>query len=234
MPFRWLLPLAIALGGVAPATVAQQPLPPGSPPAESLPETVGLVPALPDPPAGPCDCLIPPAACRPRLEPDYVQFLSGVSRKSGLGPTVPTFDFTPITARVGWYLTDPMAPGAVSVLFDYSTDIVTNGFGHFVTGPAVAIRYERRPDRVLVPYVHAGVGLAFNDAYRDQKQRAIGALTEFYDHAGAGVRYRFAPHWSLDAEVLLQHISNASTASRNLGVTNVGYLGGLTYTFGGP
>ena len=31
-----------------------------------------------------------------------------------------------------------------------------------------------------------------------------------------------------------QHISNASTASRNLGVTNIGYLGGLTYTFGGP
>jgi hypothetical protein len=227
MPPRWLLPLILAAAPVG-AAVAQ--LPPGEPPPDAAPAV-----SLPagDPPAGPCDCVIPPLACRPRCEPDYVQFLSGVSRKSGLGPDVPRFDFTPITARVGWYLTDPMAPGAVSVVFDQSTNIVTNGFGHYTTGPALALRYERRPDRALVPYVHAGLGLAFNDAYRDQSQRAIGALTEFYDHAGVGLRWRFAPHWSLDGEFLLQHISNANTASRNLGVTNFAYLMGLTYTIGG-
>ena len=231
MPPRWLPPLALALAGVAPtaAAVAQSPgeTPAGIAAGEMPQITVEL-------PAGPCECLIPPLACRPRLQPDFVQFLSGVSRTTSIGPKIPDFDYTPITTRVGWYLTDPIAPGAVSFLIDYSTDIVTDGFGHYVTGPSLVFRYERRPDRVLVPYIHAGVGLAFNDAYRDQKQRAIGAFTEFYDHAGAGLRYRFAPKWSLDVEVLLQHFSNADTASRNLGVTNVGFLGGLTYTFGGP
>ena len=149
------------------------------------------------------------------------------------GRPSPTSTTSPITARLGWYLTDPQAPGAASVLFDYSTDIVTDGFGHFVTGPSLVFRYERRPDRTVVPYVQAGVGLAFNDAYRDQTQRAIGAFTEFYDQVGGGAHFRFAPNWSFDAEVLLQHFSNAGTASRNCGVTNVGFLAGFTYTLGG-
>jgi hypothetical protein len=229
MPSRWLLPLVLA--GLAPAGVAPaRQLPPAD-----APPPAGELPAVPtEPPPCPCEYVIPPLASRPRCQPDYVQFLSGVSRTTSLGPNIPDFNYTPITARVGWYLTDPLAPGAVSVLVDYSTDIVTDGFGHWVTGPSLSIRYERRPDRVLVPYVEAGIGLAFNDAYRDKSQRAIGAYTEFYDHAGGGVHYRFAPCWSFDVEVLFQHISNAGLTRRNLGVNNLGVLAGLTYRFGGP
>jgi hypothetical protein len=231
---RWLLPLVLAVAPIG-AVTAQQPLPPGEPVAEPAAEPSPVESIVPtDVPTGPCECLIPPIPCRPRCEPDYVQFLSGISRKSGIGPEAPRFDFTPITARVGWYLTDPMAPGALSMVFDSTVGIVTDGFGGYFAGPALAFRYERRPDRALVPYIHAGIGLAFNDAYRDRTQRAIGAFTEFYDHAGVGLRYRFARNWSLDAEFLLQHMSNANTASRNVGITNYGFLGGLSYRFGGP
>ncbi len=237
MPSRWLLALVFA--GLGPAAArAQLPLPPvETPPPQSAvapPPDPALVPT--EPPACPCPCesVIPPVACRPRCQPDFVQFLSGVSRTTSLGPTVPNLDYTPITTRVGWYLTDPLAPGAVSFLIDYSTDVVTHGFGSYITGPSLVLRYERRPDRVLVPYIQGGLGLAFNDAYRDKSQRAIGAFTEFYDHLGGGVHYRFAPNWTLDVEVLWQHISNADLAGRNLGVNNLAVLAGLTYKFGGP
>jgi hypothetical protein len=229
MPPRWLLPLVLA---VVPArvAVAQSPLPFGEP----MLETPAIVPALTDPPAGPCDCLIPPLPCRPRCEPDYVQFLSGISRTTGLGPNGADIDITPISARLGWYLTDPMAPGAVSVLLEGSAAVVTGGPGHWWAGPALIVRYERRPDRVLVPYIQGGFGLAFNDIYRDESQRRFGALTEFHEHVGVGLRYRFAPCWSFDVEGVLDHISNCDTARRNVGMSNVGVLAGLTYTFGGP
>jgi Lipid A 3-O-deacylase (PagL) len=229
MPPRWLLPLVLAVVPAG-AVVAQAPLPMGEP----TPEPLSIVPSPTDPPAGPCDCLIPPQPCRPRLEPDYFQFLSGVSRTTSIGPNGPDIDFTPISARLGWYLTDPMAPGAVSVLLEGTAAVVTSGPGHWWSGPALILRYERRPDRVLVPYIQGGVGLAFNDIYRDEDQRRIGALTEFHEHIGAGLRYRIAPNWSFDVETVLEHISNADTARRNLGVTNVGVLAGWTYTFGGP
>lgn len=228
MPPRWLLPLVLAVAPLG-AAVAQQPLPPGDMPAEPV------VPALtPDPPAGPCECIIPPIPCRPRCQPDYAQFLSGVSRTTSIGPDGPDINFVPITARLGWYLTDPMAPGAVSVLFDATADVITEGPGGYFAGPAVLLRYERRPDRAIVPYLQLGFGLAFNDVYRDQQQRTIGAATEFHEHVAAGVRFRFAPQWSFDVEGMLEHISNGGTARRNGGLTNAAVLAGLTYTFGGP
>lgn len=219
MPPRWVLLVLAAVPAMS--AVAQEPLPPG--------ERTST-----DPPAGPCDCLIPPPTCRPRCEPDYVQFLSGTSQTTSLGPGGRDIDITPISARLGWYLTDPTAPGAVSFLVDGTAGVVTSGPGHWWSGPAVILRYERRPDRVLVPYIQAGVGLAFNDIYRSEPQRRFGAFTEFHEHVGGGVRFRFAPNWSFDVEALLEHFSNGGTARRNAGMTSAAILAGWTYTFGGP
>jgi lipid A 3-O-deacylase len=169
---------------------------------------------------------------RPRWMPDYFQALVGDSNKVSIGPRIPSFDYIPIDARFGWYLTDPLAPGAVSFLVGNTSGIVTNGFGSYFTGPSVAFRYERRPDRDWVPYIQIGSGLALNDAYKDKAQRAIGSVTEFCDQFEAGVRYRITGSLSWDAEVAYQHISNARLAGRNLGVNNVAFLTGFTYTFG--
>jgi hypothetical protein len=229
MPSRWLLPLVLAVAPVGVA-VAQQPLPPGEP----LPDLTGVLPPPTEPPAGPCPAIIPPVSCRPRCQPDYVQFLTGTSRTTSIGPNGPDINFTPMTARLGWYICDPMAPGAWSVLLDTTADIVTGGPGNWFAGPSVLLRYERRPDRVIVPYVQVGFGFAFNDVYRDQTQRAIGAFTEFHEHVAAGVRYRFTTCWSFDVEGMLEHISNGGTAHRNGGITNAAVLVGVSYNFGGP
>jgi hypothetical protein len=234
MPPRWLPLLALTTAGMAPVGGAiAQALPEIPPAAEPLPPPADLGTALAmPPPTSPCDCLIPAMPDRPRWVPDYFQALVGDSNKVSIGPKIPTFDYIPITARFGWYLTDPLAPGAVSMLWGNTSGIVTKGFGSYFTGPSVAFRYERRPDRDWVPYFQIGSGLAFNDAYKDKGQRAIGSVNEFCDQFEAGVRYRITGSMSLDTEVAYQHISNARLAGRNLGVNNVAFLTGFTYTFG--
>jgi hypothetical protein len=183
--------------------------------------------------AGPCNCLVPPMPSKPWYVPETLQVISGYSFKSGVGPTVPRFDYVPITARFGWYLTDPIAPGAISFLLGSTTGIVTQSFGNYFSGPSFGFRYERRPDRDLVPYFQIGSGIAFNDGFRDRTQRAIGSNFEFCDQFEGGLRWRVASNWSLDMEVAYMHISNAGFASRNLGVNNLGIMAGLTYNFGG-
>ena len=229
MPPRWLPLLALTFAGLAPfgGVIAQD-----DRGAEPLPAPADLGPATVVPPASPCECLIPPIANRPRWVPDYFQFLTGGSYTTSLGPVIPTFDFVSINARFGWYLTDPVAPSAVSVLFGSSSGIVTKGFGSYFTGPSLAFRYERRPDRDWVPYFQIGSALALNDAYKNKSQRAIGSVTEFCDQVEGGVRYRFTGNMSLDIELAYQHISNAGFAGRNSGVNNLAVLAGFTYTFG--
>jgi hypothetical protein len=230
MPRRWPLLLALIVAGMARpgGLVAQAPLPI----AEELPPLLDAGPAVVAPPATPCECLIPAMPVRPRWTPDYFQFLMGGSYTTSLGPTVPTFDYIPINARFGWYLTDPVAPGAISFLFGSGSGIVTRGFGSYFTGPTLAFRYERRPDRDWVPYFQIGSGLAFNDSYKDKTQRAIGSASEFCDQFEGGVRYRITRTMSVDVEVAYQHISNAGFAGRNLGENNLAFLAGFTYTFG--
>src|SRR5438874_11989923 len=43
-------------------------------------------------PPGPCECLIPPLTCRPRLAPDSVHLRAGHSWTSPLRTTPPPFD----------------------------------------------------------------------------------------------------------------------------------------------
>jgi hypothetical protein len=184
---------------------------------------------------GPCEYIIP--ACPPprcRFAPDTLQLLAGGSFATALGPGAPEYNYVPLTARLGWYLTPPRSPGAVMAMLDYTTGVVTSGFGSYFTGPSLVVRYERWPDGVLVPYLQGGAGVVVNDGYREPFQRALGQAWEFYLQAGVGVRWRVSTDWSLDAEFGYQHISNGGTAERNGGLNNVGFGLGLTYTFGRP
>src|ERR1700719_2154005 len=108
MPLRWLPLLALTFAGLAPgggAIARDQPTTPPS--AEPLPAPADLGTTVATPPTSPCDYLIPPMPDRPRWIPDYFQTLVGDSNKVSIGPKVPTFDYIPLTARFGWYMTDP-------------------------------------------------------------------------------------------------------------------------------
>ncbi|HVK08139.1 MAG TPA: acyloxyacyl hydrolase [Gemmataceae bacterium] len=164
------------------------------------------------------------------------QVLLGGYFSTDLGPPIATFNYIPLTFRHGWMLTDPSDerrwPGNWEFLTDFTVSAITSDYGHWFAGPSFYLRRNFvGPDATLVPYSQLGAGFILNDAYRDKTQDAIGAFFEFYLHLEVGVKYFVSKNLSLDIEGGLQHISNADTAGRNLGVNAVGVQVGLTYYF---
>jgi hypothetical protein len=148
------------------------------------------------------------------------------------------FDYVPLALRLGWapcpvLCDETWLRGSGEVLFEYTANPVVRQFGHFVTGPSLLLRYNFQQKACrLVPYLQGGAGYVLNDAYHKEEQRLIGGPTEFLLQAELGVRYFVSSSWSLDAEGGYQHISNANTFSRNVGVNNFGGSIGFTYHFG--
>jgi opacity protein-like surface antigen len=119
--------------------------------------------------------------------------------------------------------------GSFQALVEFSTAPVTDGFGDIVLGPTALLRYNWvRPGCRLVPYLQAGAGFVYNDAYENHYQHAIGEAMEFALKAAAGFHYFINDNLSLDVEGGYIHISNADLASRNLGINAVGGSIGMT------
>src|SRR5262249_39634701 len=139
-----------------------------------------------------------------------VQFVAGSQWSAGLGPGQTAgrvvgerfvdgpnfhFDYVPLALRTGYVLTEPLFDGWIlrgsfEGLLEYSVMPVARDYGTIVTGPCALLRYNYlRPGCVVVPYVQAGAGIVYTDAYRNQEQRAIGQAQEFLLRAEAGL------HW---------------------------------------
>ena len=54
---------------------------------------------------------------------------------------------------------------------------------------------------------------------------------EFTPQASLGLHYLINKKWSIDAEAMLHHISNAGLSERNRGINALGGFIGLTYFF---
>jgi hypothetical protein len=147
-------------------------------------------------------------------------------------------DYAPIAFRVGCECPHVLFPGTIcqgtyEALLEYNVSPIVRSFGGFFTGPCGILRYNYRPDgSPLIPYVQAGAGFVFTDAYREQRQELIGQAFEFLLRAEVGVRFLISERLSLDIEGGYQHISNASLAERNGGINNFGASAGFTWTFG--
>jgi hypothetical protein len=173
------------------------------------------------------------------LGTSWVQVMGGFihSPISGLGPNrLPTFDVAPINVRLGLILTEPrhegLLRGVVEGIFEVSAKPVVQGSGNIVVGPGFLLRYSFvQPECRLIPYLQVGAGIAYNDAYQDLSQTAIGQALEFTLQAGVGMRCLLNQSWSLDAEADYLHISNAHMAKRNAGINGVGGTIGFTYYF---
>jgi lipid A 3-O-deacylase len=157
----------------------------------------------------------------------------------GLGPRVqPRLNFAPIDVRLGCSLYSPYPDdcclrGNVEAILELTAAPIFFGFGDIIIGPTALLRYNFvQPDWRLVPYLQAGGGFVYNDAYRDKSQRALGQAGEFYLQATGGFHFLLTPHWSLDAEGGYLHISNAGTNERNGGINALGGSVGVTYFFG--
>ncbi|MEM1156675.1 MAG: acyloxyacyl hydrolase [Verrucomicrobiota bacterium] len=158
----------------------------------------------------------------------------------GIGPDTDRFHYTMHNLRVGYLLNAPSwnshpLDGAVELIGELSGSAVFQGAGSYLFGTSIHLRYNfTQPEWRFIPYLQLGGGLIFNDAYEDQSQRAIGQELEFTPQASAGLRYLIDPQWSLDAEFMYHHISNAGLADRNLGINALGGMVGFSYFFDYP
>ena len=184
--------------------------------------------------------LVRPTLNEPRYTEDRisVQAVSGaLFSQTALGPDVPTFNYSQTNIRLGWMLNTPdpadgVLAGNWEALIELSANGIFEGSGNVMIGPAALVRYNFvQPDWKVVPYVQAGLGFVYTDAYEDKNQRAIGQAIEFTPQAGAGVRILVSKDWSVDVEGMFHHVSNAGMADRNLGINAVGGLVGATYHF---
>lgn len=185
-----------------------------------------------------------PVALRPALEDERFiedrisfQVASGVLfSPTGIGPNHPTFNYAQTNLRLGWMLNTPGEDhplrGNFEAILELSASGVFDGFGDIVIGPTALVRYNFvQPNWVVVPYIQAGAGIVYTDAYQDHSQDAIGQAIEFTPQASVGAKFLVAKDWSVDIEGMFHHISNASIANRNDGVNALGGLIGATYYF---
>lgn len=184
--------------------------------------------------------LVRPTLNEPRYAEDRisVQAVTGaLFSQTALGPDVPEFNYSQTNIRLGWMLNTPDPAGGVlagnwEALIELSANGIFEGSGNIMIGPSALVRYNFvQPDWKVVPYVQAGLGFVYTDAYEDKNQRAIGQAIEFTPQAGAGVRILVSKDWSVDVEGMFHHVSNAGMADRNLGINAVGGLVGATYHF---
>jgi hypothetical protein len=145
------------------------------------------------------------------------------------GTKRPEFDYAGGDLRGGYIFTPtlcnecPLLRGDWEFLLDGFSQGVTDGPGNYLVGGSLLFRYNFfHPGSRFIPYIQLGGGGLHSDAAEDQTQRLIGGQFEFVLQADIGARYLLNDRWSILAEGGFQHISNADTASRNVGVNALG------------
>ncbi|HEX3314784.1 MAG TPA: acyloxyacyl hydrolase, partial [Gemmataceae bacterium] len=165
----------------------------------------------------------------------FGEALVGYYRSSFIGPSIPRFDYVPIAFRVGYRPWEDRGyiASRMSVMLEATADPITKSFGNYLTGASLMLRYDACPSWTICPYFQVGTGFVLTDAWRDQKQMAIGEEFEFLQQVEFGVRWKLRECLSVEAEYGLQHTSNAGFARRNGGANDLGVSIGLRWTFGG-
>lgn len=144
----------------------------------------------------------------------------------------PTINYTITEIQLGYMLTEFRDTG----FFRGNFEVLGEGFGSgifagpgsYIAGLTVWARYNFvRPGCRLVPYLQAGAGLVSTDIDRG----IVGQPFNFNLDLGAGVRWFIRPRWALNLEYRYQHISNANTGKRNLGINAQGPILGVSYLF---
>jgi hypothetical protein len=152
------------------------------------------------------------------------------------------YSYAPIDLRIGKILDCGCHEGILRGYFEPILEIEgapTFGIGHAFVGANALLRYNfvQAPTGYgcercrLVPYIQVGVGLQYNDAYRDNTQSALGQALEYTLEAQVGVHYFLTHSLSLDVEGGYQMITNLGQSSNNGGINAVGGSVGFTYYF---
>lgn len=144
----------------------------------------------------------------------------------------PVINYTITTLQLGYMLSDVKGPGILRGNFEVAADVfgskVFIGPGSYIAGMTVWIRYNFVPAGWrLIPYIEAGAGLTTTDIDRAY----VGQPFNFNLNIAVGLRYFVAKNWSVNLSCQYQHISNANTGNKNVGINSYGPILGVSYFF---
>ena len=147
-----------------------------------------------------------------------------------------TLNYARQDIRLGWMLNSPSGNrwyrGNFEFLLNAFVAEITKGPGSWMAGGRLLLRYNFvQPGARWVPFIQIGGGGLGNNVHRDQSQRLIGSGFEFTLVGDIGIRYFINPHWAIVATANFEHISNADSASRNVGVNAAGGMIGIATFF---
>ena len=167
-----------------------------------------------------------------------MQLVSGaIFSPTMIASRTPVMDYAQTNLRLGWMIYSAsrqgfLPRGNLEAIMEFTNSVIYKGPGHYMGGITAMIRYNIVPKGSrFVPYVQIGVGIVYTDAYRDGTQNAIGNQIEFTPQASVGCQYLINRKWSISAELIFHHISNAGIDHRNRGINAVGGFIGFTYYF---
>jgi hypothetical protein len=164
----------------------------------------------------------------------YEVSLSGGAMFSPIGADHgrPTLNYTLSGVELGWMLSDvdhtSWLPGNLEVAGELIGGAAFVGPGNYLAGVTAWARYNFVPSRWrVIPYLQAGAGLEAID----MDSRLVGGKFAFNLNIAVGTRYLVARHWSINAEFLYQHLSNATIATHDIGINAVGPMLSVSYFF---
>ena len=141
----------------------------------------------------------------------------------------PQFDYSGGDLRLGIILSpflfdhSSLFRGNIELLGDALIYDAVKGPGNYLAGGSILGRYNFiQPGSRIIPYLQLGAGGLHSDAAEVPSQRLIGSNFEFVLEADLGARILLNDRWSLLVAGGFQHISNADTAARNVGVNALG------------
>jgi opacity protein-like surface antigen len=173
------------------------------------------------------------------FRPGWREFSLGVSPMfSPLGNDFnrPVVNWVEGFAQLGYMVTDIHGNQFLGGFFRGNFEAVGEAFGagiweetgHYIAGGSILGRYNFIPRASrFSPYVQAGVG----GEMMDINHQYDGHNFNFNVDASGGIRYFLKPGLSLNVECRFQHLSNADTADRNIGINAIGPVIGLSWFF---
>jgi opacity protein-like surface antigen len=164
-----------------------------------------------------------------------LELMSGVVGAPISGDHI-SYHYTDSELRLGWMLYSARGSGVfrgnLELLASAAGGGIFEGPGNVFGSLGAILRYNFvQAGARIVPYFQIGAGTFISDISENKAQEDIGDTFEADLKAGAGARFLISRNWSLNSELFFEHISNADTQTRNVGINALGGLVGISRLF---
>ena len=164
-----------------------------------------------------------------------LELMSGIAGAPIVGDHI-SYHYTDTELRFGWMLCSPhgsgWSRGNLQLLAALGGGGIFEGPGDKFGTAGAMLRYNFvQPSARLVPYLQGGAAAFVSDISENRRQQDVGGTFEADLRAGLGSRFLICRYWSLNTELFFEHISNADTQTRNVGINALGGLLGVSRSF---